>query len=209
MDDGGGGSQPGLGELDGIEHQTVVEAVQEGRAVDDPRLAGAALEHATQVRRSMAGLGAAMVAGSIAIFVGGDLLAGGGVRLGPAGIGLLVGGSFAGTFVLPAVNDAGRAERRNRALRDRAARRTVGREVGAESDGEGRPTILERIGWLLLGLLVASLVARVVGLAFWAALNVIDVDPDRVPTGVTAPVGVVVLLGLWAAMYRGLRDRDR
>jgi len=189
--------RPRLADLSELERHALGEVIQDGRAVDDPRLASAAVELARQVQRSHTWLAVgSLVVGGVAGIVA-AVMVGDGFDWRPlvATMGLVVV-LVAGTALF-GLADARAALRRNRAVLD-----------GQPMPDDGL-TVGQRLGNLALGLVIAFFAGRIVGFAIAGLLAVFGVRLDEAPEAIRAVLGVALTLSLWVLCYRSLVSRQQ
>ncbi|MFA9429144.1 hypothetical protein [Egicoccus sp. AB-alg2] len=189
--------EPGLADLGELERHRLAEIVQDGRAVDDPRLASAAVELARQQRRVSFWLMTSML--TVPALVAGlvQLVVTGTVDRTLVVAALVVMAPFALGFGWLDHANAAAAERANQALLD-----------GARIDPEAAPSVGQRIGAGLLALLVAVFTARMFLWVGFAGLRAVGVEPGELPAWGQVVGSLVVMGPIWLLGYRAFTRRS-
>ena len=189
--------RPSLADLSELERHALGEVVQDGRVVDDPRLAAAAVELARQQQRAYGWLAAGALALAVVTGIVVAVVAGDGFDWRPVALTVgLVLVLVAGT-VLYGLGDIRAALRRNQALLD-----------GQPLPDDGL-TVGQHLGNAVLGLFIAFFAARIVGFAITGLLRIFGIRLDEVSTTVQTVLGVALTLLLWVLCYRSLVSRQQ
>jgi hypothetical protein len=174
-----------------LEQSWVGEAIEDGRAVDDPDLAPAALERARAMQRGAERF-LMWSAGVVAVVGVGVWAFGAGSHRAMATAVGIIALPLGGAWVLHHRATAIRAAEENAAL------------LG-EGDGAQPPGVGARIAAAILGLWIGSMTARWAGFAIVAAAGAGGRDLDDLPWYWQAPL-VVVLVVVAYATYRAFTD---
>lgn len=178
--------------LDRADEQAIWDAIEDGRAVDDPRLAAAAAERAQQMvasNRWLFVLAGVTVPPALAL-----LLAHEGEQVSwPV---VLAFGAVVGAAGLLPFGSASAALRANRAL-------------AAGVDPPARPSWGQRLGWAALALLLGNLIARALGAAAFVASRVVEVELESLlPRGGWEAIGLFVTVLFAVPCYRAFAERQ-
>jgi hypothetical protein len=178
--------------LDGNRQHEVADALMNGRAVEDPELAGIAVARARRMRRSImrltTGLAVAALASGLAVRQFGDqdqwtvFVAAG-----------MIIGVLLGVFLLHTYTGAVRAEKESNAL--------LGKGQGA-----GPPTVAEHLGAAGLGLFTGLLVAQGLGMAVTVATSIAGREIEQLSWLWNLPLALAGLAVAGVA-YRAILSR--